>query len=388
MGLKRFTKPTFLKKIRRELLQKLFGQYAEVMKAQGIVLPSPDSKDADFFHDLAHLAQNSDALPSDLVDVLYSIEEMSNEHGHERLMLLVNQQNLEVPSNSTHEDVAVQVWLKDPARFTEKHSEFKLCRLTGFQCYANRESKDQTATFKSPASDVLERLEGDLDRWCFKYYGGDKTAVIEVFQMDGEYWFMLSHGDAAARISSVKPGQRNRAILNFRPNKDDVVVYSPARDEIRILARTKRKIDLYKSSFGLRLFADEEYFSERRAYTLDPLMNDGEDSLNVADVPGILGITLVEVKFVVGGTFGVVEIRKASDLFKALESGEVSRFPQRGNLARAVFEVMFEGAKTHRRVSVTPPNGLSLGRFCDALAVERWLAKRGFRPSMKQNQGA
>src|SRR5438132_1373272 len=131
---------------------------------------------------------------------------MANEEGQERLERAVEQAGLPLTfsENSTKADIAVQVWMADPALFVQKLNE-----------------------------------------------------------------------------------QRLVDVLHFRPTKDDVVVYSPVRDEIRIHTGTKGERELYQETFGVRLFGDDKYFSERKAYTLEPLRTDALDALDTDGLPGI-----------------------------------------------------------------------------------------------------
>jgi hypothetical protein len=169
-------------------------------------------------------------------------------------------------------------------------------------------------------------------------------------------------------------------MLHFRPEKDDVVVYSPELDEIRIHAGTKGERELYRRQFGQRLFGDENYFSGKKAYTLEPLRAEGKDALNVEGVGGDLEhAVLREYEIAFGNGYEEVMIRKATDVFAAAENRERDAIAEGGRLVRAVFDLYFAGRKKARKVQIRTPNTLKLGRHCDARVVQRWLSKQGFR---------
>src|ERR1051326_7579353 len=88
---------------------------------------------------------------------------------------------------------------------------------------------------------AIVALTQDLDAWFARNQRGAETTRIEVYPMDGEFWFLIRHGDIFTRASKVE--QQNTEILHFRPERDDVVVYSPERDEVRVNARTKGERD-------------------------------------------------------------------------------------------------------------------------------------------------
>jgi len=130
-------------------------------------------------------------------------------------------------------------------------------------------------------------------------------------------------------------------MLHFRPAKDDVVVYSPKRDEIRIHAGSKGERDLYQRTFGERLFGEPEHFSERKAFTLEPLRVDGPAALEVDGIGDITRIVLVEYEIAWGGKYNTVVIRREDDIFEAAESREQTAIPDGGRLVRAAFLVYF-----------------------------------------------
>jgi hypothetical protein len=196
----------------------------------------------------------------------------------------------------------------------------------------------------------------------------------------------VRHGDALARMAKLDKGKLK--MLHFRPAKDDVVVYSPQRDEIRIHAGTKGEKELYRTAFGWRLQGSPDYFSERKAYTLDPLRTDGPDALSVDGVPEIEKIVLTEFELQWRGGLNDSLVKKSNDIFASAKARGKKAIPDSGNLVRAGFDFYFEGVKKPRKVQIRPWNTLKLGRHCDARPVHEWLSKRGFRTTMAGNKSA
>jgi hypothetical protein len=203
--------------------------------------------------------------------------------------------------------------------------------------------------------------------------------------MDGEYWFLIRHGDTYAMVPTVADGKLS--VLHFRPAKDDVVVYAPERDEIRIHAGAKWEKELYQESFGNRLFGDDRHFSERKAYTLDPLRKDGADALDASDIPGITRIVLREIEVAWAGEFGDSRVNKSADVFASAKARNAVAISESGRLVRAAFEIYFGDSQKPRKVQVRPPNVLKLGRHCDAALVQRWLSERSFRTGITTGNG-
>ena len=129
----------------------------------------------------------------------------------------------------------------------------------------------------------------------------------------------------------------------------------------------------------MRLFADDKYFSERKAFTLDPLRNLGRASLEAEDGGGIEKIVLRELEVSWPGGLNDSMVMKSDDLFASAKArGKPEAMPN-GRLVRASFDVWFAGATKPRKVQVRPLNVLKLGRHCDAAVVQRWLSEAGFR---------
>ncbi|MEI6197614.1 MAG: hypothetical protein WCS42_25145, partial [Verrucomicrobiota bacterium] len=226
---------------------------------------------------------------------------------------------------------------------------------------------------------TVDLLTADLDAWFAKNNRGELTAHIEVYPIDGEFWFLIRHGDAFARTTKLT--QRKSEVLHFRPAKDDVVVYAPKRDEIRIHAGTKGERELYRTAFGLRLFGDDNYFCNRKTLSLEPLRLLGIDALDVSGIAGLDKVVARELEIAFDNKHHESVIRRADDLFAAAADAPFERaaIPAGGRLVRATFDFYFTGSKSPRTVQVKPSNTLKLGRHCDARIVHEFLAERSFR---------
>ena len=383
---KRFTKPHFLKQIGRDLLGQFFTRFNPELAQKSVVIPVATLDDDAYFGAVAKIAMSPDGLPDNLVEAAYAIEGMANEEGQDRLERATGENGLafQFGENSSCADMAVQAWLADPEVFAEKFNEQRLARLASFDYFGSKVPVNQSETFVPPTAQTLELMTADMEEAFRKKNRGQHTTHIEVHPMDGEHWFLISHGDTYTRVPTVSNGQMS--VLHFRPAKDDVLVYSPERDEIRIHAGTKWEKDLYRETIGQRLFGNDRYFSERKAYTLDPLRTDKADALDVSDIPGISKIVLREIEVAWPGEFGDAMIRKSNDVFESAAARNVEAITESGRLVRAAFDIYFGDNPKPRKVQVRPPNILKLGRHCDAVLVQRWLSDCGFREIVTNNQ--
>lgn len=390
MKFKRFTKPTFLKEIGRGLLGCFLARFGQEFAEKGVTLPAAELPEDQFFDAAAKLAMSPDGLPDTFIEAAFAIEGMANDEGQERLLRALEKSDppMDFHEDSSHADIAVQVFLANPAVFAKKHNEQRLSRLSTFEYFGNKKPVDRRDAFAMPDAATIERLTKDFDDWFPLHNRGKQTTHIDPYYIEGEYWFVIRHGDTFARMPTAVENREVR-ILHFRPAKDDVVVYSPERDEIRIHAGTKGERELYRQTFGIRLFGDAEHFSERKAYTLEPLRTDGAACLDTDGITGLSQIVLREVEWAWDNGHNEVQIKRADDLFAATAARGADAYlvPNGARLIRASFDFYFGDSLKPRRVQVRLPNTVKVGRHCDAQIVQQWISARGFRAALKPTNG-
>lgn len=373
LRLTRFTKINILKRIGRKLLDQFLCNFEKELASKNITLPNPTLNDDQYFKELASLFLSPGNLPEEIAEALHSIGEIASEHGQERLQDAIKEKGLNIVFNedSSHEDIAMQVWLQDQKLFTEKYNEERLLKLSSFEYYPSIEKK-KPSSFKLPDQNTLNKFIEALDEWFADRNRGKGNTRVEPYLIENEYWFLIRHGDSINRTPKIENQETH--IMHYRPEKDDVLVYNPELNEIRINAGTKGERRLYRKMFGFHLFGREDYFSEQVIYTLEPLRELGKDALDVDGIQGIVIIKLTEIEIFKRGVLQLIEIKKAKDIFGL-------KFPiaASGKISRAAFEVTFEKSSKPRKVQIREPNILKLGRHCDANKVNFWISKCGFR---------
>jgi len=373
---RRFTKPSSLRRAGRSLLQRFFANFALPLRDAGFSLPDESLPDTAYFDALAGLLLTPEGLPDSLIEALFAINEMATGEGQERLeqAVVAGGLHLDLAPNSTHLDIALQVWLVAPELLAAQHNEQRMLRLARFEFFSSSLPLSRRLPFTAPPVETLPQLTAALDRWFARHQRGQNTTRVELHRMDGELWFLIRHGDTFARAAKVEP--HGPEILHFRPQRDDVVVYNPEHDELRINASLKGERDLYREQFGSFLRGDGDYFNSRQAYSLEPLRHLGADALRAEGIPGIQRIRLRELEIVSDNPQGEFKVLGARDLFdRDSDRDGTPVIPRQGRLASACFEVQFDGSDKPRPVRVCPPNVLKLGRHCDSRALNTWLRR-------------
>jgi hypothetical protein len=237
-----------------------------------------------------------------------------------------------------------------------------------------------------PGRSLLDRIEGDINEWCEKFNRGDRTARVDVYPIDGEFWFPIRRGDYFTRTATVDQGRF--VILHFRPAKDDAVVYCPWRDELRVHAATASERQFYRSVFGLRLFENPIYFNMSLDYTLEPLREFGVDALSAAGVEGLDMVVLREIEYAYNTPNAEVINHRGIHLFCTYHWRPLgpNPIPAGTRLLHATFDFHFKNGSRPRKVQLRPPNILRYGRACDGRIVEQWISLRGFRQSTRQSE--
>ncbi len=382
----RLTRTQLLKRLGRELLGRFLGQFEAEFAAQNLVLPASELDDARYFAGLAKLLSAPETLPDRLSEALFALHEMATPDGQERLEQTAAKLGLPLLPGSSREDLALQVWLADPATFSRLHSQQWIRRLTTFEYFTGGPGPGPRTPPAQLGAEAMNALRMRLDAWFALHQRGHNTTRVASLSpaqaqdgAQGECWFLIRHGDTFTRTPAVE-AQETR-ILHFRPERDDAVVHAPQHDELRVHARTKGERDLYRQAFGWCLHGNEAHFCRREAFTLEPLRLDAAAALEPAGLDGIAEIVLREIELAWDNPQEGRMVREAADLLAGSEGAEQlnALLPRHAKLTRAGFAVRFRGAKRPRPVELRLPNVLKLGRHCDSGWVSEWLWRRGFR---------
>ena len=376
---RRFTQPLLLMGVERGLLHEFFGKFARELAGGSVVLPDASVPDDEYFRALCRLLMAPEGLPFALNEALYAVDEMADSDGRARLQAAVEGARLPVGvrQESSDLDFAIQTWLLAPSLFTRKHAERQSSRCSTFEYFGAVKPTDRTRTFAPPDDRTLRGLTAAIDAWYVRRQKGVETTAIEVYWFEDETWFLVRHGDTYVRAPALDGAQRR--VIHYRPEKDDLAVYCPTLDEIRVTVRTKGEKTLYRECFGFYLFGDLQHFSPAMTYTLEPLVAEGSRSLEVDGLRGVSRIALAGLDVSLDASGSEVILHRGADLFaSAAESGR-TLFPENSTVMRAAFSFFFTGCAKPRTVHVCPPNKLRIARGCDAEVVHRWLSLRRFR---------
>ncbi|MCE9635611.1 MAG: hypothetical protein K8T90_07895 [Planctomycetes bacterium] len=399
VDLRRFANPDALKSVHPANLTSLLAPHERYLAKRRAELraaqpprqaAAPADEGAIDYAELAKiLLTPTEETPPKLIDALYLVQEMATPEAMQQIFAAIDAMPpairivLDVGPEPTPADVALCLWLKSPALLERLHAQQSVVAgRKSFESYLARRAPD--GPFETPVRPQIDSMEIALGKWFASKKKGD-AVQMDVQPGKGETWFTIRHGEAYRREGALKGGESTSVV--YRPEKTDVVVYDHVANELRVNAGTVGEKELYRTTFGLHLFGTEDYFESRtRKYTLDPLRLDGPQSLVCADVEGIEWIQLVEVSYFLGGAQKETLVRRANDLFAAIEEGApplLAKVP----IIAARFRVKFKDSKRPRMAKIQPKSA-SFGRDDDGRLLEEWLRLRTFTLARRRETDA
>lgn len=379
-NLRRFSKVEMLRNIERANLLAFLEPYRGYFLQRELELPDANSDGEINYAALSKILLTPDATtPQDLIEALFYIDELCTPEGIDALQEKIEGMEIDllISEETADADLVLKVWLYDRDIIEQVHAEQHLYRPRSFEYF--RTSKKPVPIFKQPSEEKIKELEDDLNAW-FVRKRRERSARVFVYPKEDYIWSMVRHGELFSRQNTI--GRENESSsVYFRPEKYDVIVYDPSIGEIRMKACSKGEKELFRTSFGLHFFGDEEFFDCMGKFTLEPLRTIGENSIACHDIEGIDWVKLKEIRLLHGGKYKDSVTYKSADLFPSFcDSG--MGFPMDGRLTKAGFLIKFSDAKTPRTIMLDAGNRAQYKRDDDAEILEHWLRKRDFIAQM------
>jgi len=378
---RKFTDPDRLQTIAPARLRAFLAPWRDYLAARGFVFPG--AAEGIDYAGLAQILLTPDhSTPRDMVNALYYVHETASAEDMDELIAAVRRQGIPLDDDpaATPADLAIDVWLAAPDILQSRHSETVARKQQNFEYFAP--NRTVQGLFPEIGDGLRLQMETELDNW-FEGHRRGRGCRIFVFRHRPFAWILVRHG-LPMRREAGHQDDGGATTEFYRPQQHDVLIYDERTGEMGVHATTKGERNLYLRTFGLLLFGDEDHFPPAAKFTLDPLVEDGAEALNVGDIDGISAVRLVECRRYWGGAFKELEIRKAENVFAALAARRAPGLAG-GRLVGATFKVKFDGFEKERSVTIRPPGIARYERNEDSELVEHWLRDRGF---ILQDQGA
>ncbi len=374
LKLRHLSNSQVLKKMDPRLLQQLLNRHRGYLVDRGLEALNTDGDIDIDYEKLAYILLTPTLeTPTEFARALNAVDELATPKGQECMESILGKAPLfpELGPQATAADVAVYCWLNDQRAVRCALAELRISRKRSFVYFQASQYPPRAINW---TEESRQSLEAELETWFVEHRKG-RGVRITSGNMDDEIWFEVRRGDSFHREGSLENGE-SKTIL-FRPEKFDVLVYSPATGSLRANVRLVGEKNLYRQQFGKHLFGQEDYFTESGRYSLEPLLRNRESSLSCEDIDDIQRVVLRELTLYWPGDLKKEKVLKAVDVFEAYPELKV-RFPKGASATRAVLELHFSNNETSRKVTLSPPDRVTVSHDGDSSVVDEWLVKRNF----------
>ena len=375
-----YADPNVLREFSPRMLVALLDEDRPFLASKGVELPTIaeiQAANGEAVLDYAALApvfKTMEDIPKGLVDRFHMVKAMSGPRQMDLILATVQERQLKFPLPLNHcspEDIAAQLLLTHPKLFQELHAQAAVTRYRRFAYFVPRLKKSK---FVLP--DKMTGLEKTLNSW-YEAHHRDRSARVGCRRHGEEYLFYVRHGEPVKREGAVGLKDCESESQIFRPERHGLVIYHATSGELRVHADSERELDLFRLAFGLHLFGDGNYFPESsHKFTLNPLKR-GRKSLAWAGIPGLRGVTLVEIEILAGSGHLVRDKTKAPDVFAEFEARKF-QIPEDAEIRLARFAALFEGQTKARPFTLEPSNFATFAKDGDGARMEPWLVRQGF----------
>lgn len=372
---RKFTDPGWLRTISPSRLIAFFTPWRSYLATRGLTLPTTGASEVEYEKLAEILMAPNTSMPTAMIDALFYIQETSSDEDLEALQVKVAAKNLAIKYDpqATATDYAIDVWLADAHVVQERHAEALARRQQNFMYYAGLRGRPRK--FPVIPDATRQAIEAAFDDWFAEHKRGRGSKLL-IFHHSPFVWILVRHGKSMHREASHKDDGSSQTEF-YRPQHHDVLIYDEDHDELGVNAGTKGERELYLRVLGAHLFGNQDYFPAVPKYTLQPLVDDGEQALACADIQGIEDVKLIEYRQYWGGEFKEAETRRATDIFGALK-GRGATAVLTGTLSVAVFRIKFADSPRERRLVIRTPASAKYERNADSELVEAWMRARGF----------
>ena len=214
-----------------------------------------------------------------------------------------------------------------------------------------------------------------LLRYCQASDLGDHIQV-EAFDDDGVCVFSILRSDRLKKPLAVVPGQTARAVIPFRPVHGDIIRYEALFGRLRIAARAPSMVAFYRTTLGMVLFGDEDFFSGDAVCSLGVLQQRGRAALDNHGVFGVSQVRLTECVWECGDSSRLV--LRDRDCFDLIERHGLS--VALGTFVEAKLKVDIIGKSTRPVVvTVRTPSRIEVSQKRHERRIDELLDAIGIR---------
>ena len=371
---KYLTNPDVVRTIQSKRLLDLLTPYHDFLHSRGLSLPSvQEAETLDLERIVEILGSPDESAPQDLLNAVGYIDEMATPQGMDALLGVAIRAGMpfDEDADQSPADIAVQVWLFNPAIVEAQHTWHTWKSPRRMECFQPDDARRSAALPLTPQR--IDQAKCEMS----SYFGGNnrgKYCKFFVRTRAEQIETSIQRGDPFRREQKIEDdGVRN---IHYRPAGKDTVIFNERDHVLQCSSSMKRVVPIYQRVFGILLFDDPEYFTDAPVFTLAPLEELGVDALSWGDIDDIEGIVFTQYRVDRGGR-NAYAIFGADDIIEDLRERGESLVIQ-GRLVDATFKIKFRGTRASRTLKLYAGNAACYTRDENASAAEQWLKLRQF----------
>jgi hypothetical protein len=354
------------------ILRRLLTEYRVYFSRQGLDIDSLSNDDACARQLLGFFTRPDERMPGNLLRDLYTIDQVADEDGHERIFGEAERLGIDlasIPGDVCAGDFAILVFLEHPKLIKISHEKTIARQVKRYYEYRSR---DQRRFGLAEVEAATETSKAALGPW-FEQRKRTRKCETFVYQDGDEVRILITHGGlfrADGNITDTLELSR----LPWRPQKHDSIIYDTMTGILKVHARLDAERQVYRETLGQALASDPGFFLAGACYTLEPLRsNDGVLTL----VDGINAARLTEVVVEVDSTECRQAQFKGNDLSKTVAGCGDTPIPA-GEIVRACFAINYTTGGRARNSEVRLPNVADHDRDRDGIINQDFLRANGF----------
>jgi len=305
---------------------------------------------------------------NELMEALQIITEMSSHDAMDSLLAAAKEQKitLNFQADSSSADIALYCFLHEENLFHTEYARSLVKNYRGFSFFWGENGKKRT--FPEVNEETITALQAELDDW-FAGNNRLRNCRVYMFPQAHRVSIVIKYGKPLKREMKMKDGETESVFYN--PQCHDLLIYNCDNDDVSVRTDGKKgQLPEYLRCVGKHVFANEEYFKEKKIFSLDKLRDIQTAAHNFATVDSIEDVKLVELQYEWGGE---IEIRKSGNLLGTLIYKNGLDSTKKADIIFAKFSIRFEDSKTPRKVGIRSGNQATFGRDEDSLIIEEWI---------------
>lgn len=372
-ALQLFMKVDALRVIGAESLRALLEDHVELFQERGVDITGDDESFP--FDALAETLQcDRDKFPTDLINALYLISEMSDQAGLDMLISHARNAGLiedDDRSELSSADIAVRLYLHDPA-ILERCRDSRVVQSKRAYVYFSAERPYPNAQFS-----VLPQSVSRFEVACndvFRQRQRGEGVKLRHFPDGDIIRFLVRHGESLTR-KGVLQGRESSSII-YRPEMFDAFRFEMSKGILGMPNGPKWQTDLYRTYFGLLLYGDRNAFQPMPLFTFQPIIDRKRDALACAVVREVESIRLTRLEWNRPDGDGKGSYTDVHDVFAAFEQ-DGHDFPTEGILSARFVFTLRESLEEHY-LEIHGDKRINCQRDTDLELLWPWLEAQHF----------